>query len=150
MPNDEWQQMIDFSSRAAGALAKFDLKCQGFLQEKEKLLTDLRTILHITNDQHFKFLEEVMGDKLVTRLRSSVANAEQNPNQAATNTMPPPPPRQQTPATANNTRNKPRPNSAGAKFPANNSPAQARSHRSYKVSFPSLSNRTVLRLGLHT
>lgn len=100
------------------------------LQEKEKLLTDLRTILHITNDQHFKFLEDVMGDKLVTRLRNLTANTEANKNQANNaNSMPPPPPRQQTPATGNNPRKHGRPNSAGPKFPPSSSPAPQRPHR---------------------
>ena len=41
------------------------------LQDKEKLLTDLRKVLSITNDQHYQFLEEVEEDKLVIRLREA-------------------------------------------------------------------------------
>jgi len=39
--------------------------------DKEKLLTDLRKVLSITNDQHYQFLEEVEEDKLVIRLREA-------------------------------------------------------------------------------
>ena len=41
------------------------------MQSKEKLLTDLRKVLNITNDDHFKFLEEVMEDKQIARIRDA-------------------------------------------------------------------------------
>ena len=108
---------------------KYEYRCLLCPQEKEKLLTDLRTILHITNDQHFKFLEEVMGDKLVTKLRDQQKNGK-GKDSAAVNAMPPPPPRQQTPAGQNNiSRKNSRPGSAGAKFPPSHTPAPVRQHR---------------------
>ena len=58
------------------------------LQDKEKLLTDLRKILNITNDQHFKFLEEVTEDKLINRLREARSNPVEP--QVLENNMPPP------------------------------------------------------------
>lgn len=60
------------------------------VQDKEKLLTDLRKVLSITNDQHFQFLEEVTDDKLVTRLREAKNTAPEPQGVAASHDMPPP------------------------------------------------------------
>lgn len=75
--------------------------------DKEKLLTDLRKVLSITNDQHFQFLEEVTEDKLVTRLREAKNLAPEPQGVAASHDMPPP--RQ----SSNPNRKPGRPSSAG-------------------------------------
>ncbi len=80
------------------------------MQDKEKLLTDLRKILNITNDQHFKFLEEVTEDKLVTRLREARSNPVEQPV-APSYAMPPP---RQNPNHIN--RKSSRPSSGGLKI----------------------------------
>lgn len=46
------------------------------VQGKEKLLTDLRKELNITNDQHAQFLGKVMEDEVVLHVREKGANAK--------------------------------------------------------------------------
>ena len=82
------------------------------MQTKEKLLTDLRKVLNISNDMHFKFLEEVMEDKLVLRLQDSRNNAPAAPSSLD---MPPPPRQQPAAYTASGQRKPGRPPSANLK-----------------------------------
>lgn len=42
-------------------------------QSKEKLLTDLRKELQISNDEHYKVLSGVMADEEVTAIRTGAA-----------------------------------------------------------------------------
>lgn len=104
------------------------------LQDKEKLLTDLRKILNITNDQHFKFLEEVAEDQLVTRLREARGS-----NPAAEQPVPAsyamPPPRQN----PNNTNRKSsRPSSAGLKITPSPTAGQRPSRSASSVCSPQI------------
>lgn len=69
-------------------------RCYSAVQTKEKLLTDLRKVLNISNDQHFQFLEEVMEDKLVLRLQDLKNNPAAAPPAPAPAYEMPPPPRQ--------------------------------------------------------
>lgn len=54
-----------------------------FAQSKEKLLTDLRKELQISNDEHYKVLSGVMADEEVTAIRTGAALPAPPPPAAA-------------------------------------------------------------------